>query len=534
MERVRLWYRVYEGADESVGPLLAGRLRGRAQQIALGLRLPDPNGHIDTGNAALVRLSVDEVRDPSSGIIIQQATPSGVQALMSALRAALGEADQLQATRALETFFEFKHQRMTLPEWSVQWQLNLDEAMAHSGLELNNVAKTYLYFKSSGLNQKFLDDLLLQVHGDMRRFEEVRTLMLRMAHRNIDSGSNAAHYADDASSWSAVTDMWSSDADGSNYYMDELYAWCEGDGWYSQPQPWDYDYAETYYEEWPGYGYGWNDDEILAAEDGEAQQDGNAEEFKDYCEGKGRTPTMGLGCSTCGSKWHNTHACPMNDTYKGKTPMKGKGKSKGYGKGKGTSYGGKPYRGKSYRKKGFGKSKSYGKGGYGNRQGRKGFWLEDMPKNFNDYYGGAYLLSNNSSPEKEDADKLDKVIIRDTFNEAEPLPTRRVRFSDVPEGDQADDTTTKKLNFPVTEDVGDMVFHQVRGRRVRGLLVDPAASSGLIGSEAHRDLFDSGMMPPEKASEITWGAAQTTVTGRHLRSVRPNHRQDLHPLWHRH
>jgi hypothetical protein len=157
----------------------------------------------------------------------------------------------------------------------------------------------------------------------------------------------------------------------------------------------------------------------------------------------------------------------MNDTYKGKTPMKGKGKSKGYGKGKGKSYGGKPYRGKSYGKKGFGKSKSYGKGGYGNRQGRKGFWLEDMRKNFNDYYGGAYLLSNNSLPEKEDADKLDKVIIRDTFNEVEPLPTRRVRFSDVPEGDQADDTTTKKLNFPVTEDVGEMVFHQVRGRRVR-------------------------------------------------------------------
>ena len=65
---------------------------------------------------------------------------------------------------------------MTLPERSVQWQLNLNEVMTHSGLELNNVAKTYLYFKSSGLNQKFLDDLLLQVHGDMRRFEEVRTL----------------------------------------------------------------------------------------------------------------------------------------------------------------------------------------------------------------------------------------------------------------------------------------------------------------------------------------------------------------------
>ena len=60
-ERVRLWYRVYDGADENVGPLLAGRLRGRAQQVALGLRLQDPHGHIDIGDAALVRLSVEEV-----------------------------------------------------------------------------------------------------------------------------------------------------------------------------------------------------------------------------------------------------------------------------------------------------------------------------------------------------------------------------------------------------------------------------------------------------------------------------------------
>ena len=82
---------------------------------------------------------------------------------------------------------------MSIPEWSVQWQLNLDEAITHSGLDLNNVAKTYLYFKSSGLAQKSLDDILLQVHGDMRRFDEARTLMLRMAHRNLDHGSSS-HY----------------------------------------------------------------------------------------------------------------------------------------------------------------------------------------------------------------------------------------------------------------------------------------------------------------------------------------------------
>eukprot|EP00435_Cladocopium_sp_Y103_P026047 s1176_g6.t1 len=64
LERVRMWYDIYESPDEYVGPLLAGRLRGRAQQIALTLRLPDPHGGTDIGDSALVRLSVDEVRDP--------------------------------------------------------------------------------------------------------------------------------------------------------------------------------------------------------------------------------------------------------------------------------------------------------------------------------------------------------------------------------------------------------------------------------------------------------------------------------------
>ena len=42
LERVKMWYRLYDGMDETVGPLLAGRLGGRAQKIALSLRLREP------------------------------------------------------------------------------------------------------------------------------------------------------------------------------------------------------------------------------------------------------------------------------------------------------------------------------------------------------------------------------------------------------------------------------------------------------------------------------------------------------------
>ena len=240
-----MWYRLYDGPDEAVGPLVAGRLRGRAQQIAMNLRLPDPTGHVDVGDAALVRLSVDEVRDPTTGQVVQQMIPSGVQALLNELRSAFGEAEQLQATKALETFFEFRRGRLSLQEWSVQWQINLEETIAHAGLEINQVARTYLYLKSSGLSTKAVDDLLLQVHGDMRRFEEIRTLLLRMAHRSMDGhGINPTlHYEehkmdrmdDDASSWSMVSDYWMEDPSwyDSYYYdeMDPLQVWYE-DGWY--------------------------------------------------------------------------------------------------------------------------------------------------------------------------------------------------------------------------------------------------------------------------------------------------------------
>ena len=77
------------------------------------------------------------------------------------------------------------------------------------------MAKTYLYLKSSQLGQKSIDDLLLQVHGDMRRFEELRTLLPRMAHRHPDQQTTLYEdtaeettYYDDNDSWSTVTGSW--------------------------------------------------------------------------------------------------------------------------------------------------------------------------------------------------------------------------------------------------------------------------------------------------------------------------------------
>ena len=50
-----------------IGPLIAGRLYGRASKLAMALKVPRPDGTMDIRDAALVRLAVDEAHDPVTG-----------------------------------------------------------------------------------------------------------------------------------------------------------------------------------------------------------------------------------------------------------------------------------------------------------------------------------------------------------------------------------------------------------------------------------------------------------------------------------
>ena len=50
-------------------------------KVAMALRVRRPDGTYDVGDAALVRLAVDEVVDPNTGQVIQAHIPSGVSTL---------------------------------------------------------------------------------------------------------------------------------------------------------------------------------------------------------------------------------------------------------------------------------------------------------------------------------------------------------------------------------------------------------------------------------------------------------------------
>lgn len=101
---------MFDGADAIVGPLVASRLTGRAQKLAISSKLSrlHRNG-FDIGDNAVVGLSVDEVRDPNNPQITFQPR---IQDMVS---------------RSLEAFFQSKRGKLKLQEYSVERDLRYDE-----------------------------------------------------------------------------------------------------------------------------------------------------------------------------------------------------------------------------------------------------------------------------------------------------------------------------------------------------------------------------------------------------------------------
>ncbi|CAK9111649.1 1-alkyl-2-acetylglycerophosphocholine esterase [Durusdinium trenchii] len=507
-DKLKLWYRIYDGPDESVGPLVAGRLQGRAQKIALSLRLIRPDGNYDIGDSALVRLSVDEVRDPMDpNVILQHHIPSGISALATALRAAFGQSDQEMTTTALEAFFELRRGKMSLQDYAAEWELRLEEAQVRAGLELNNVAKTYLFFRNSGLPVKFIEDVKMQIHGDMSRFDEARRLSLRISSRGDQQFS---------------TDLYASSSIGSmadnttyeDYYQDSWDSWT-WDGWHASDvyydqwvddhwadSAWSYDAwmregeeEELWYDA-QGTASEWHSPEHydMAAGD-EAEEAPAVEDYQGTNDDR---------CFVCGSKYHRAAQCPVNHGHSG-PPGKGF-----QGKGKGKK--GKSKEGFGKNRKGFkGKSKGKGKG-------------KGKPYYYDDYY--AYrrqpdhgLFATSSPTRSSSSTTTSKTIVQESpprqvgelfaWRGSAPVEEESATTPSTPPADPA----KRSLNFATTLHTSADVFHTVQGHKRRGLLIDPGAAAGLVGSETLRDIIEHCYPNAHREEAITWSDSEATITG---------------------
>ena len=500
-DRLKMWYRLYDGPDETVGPLVAGRLVGKAQTLALQLRLPRPDGATDVGSDALVRLPVDEVRDPSNPqVILQHHIPSGIQALCDKLRETFGHTDQEMASKSLEALFELRRGKLSLQEYAVEFDLRMEEAHERAGLEMNEVALFYFFFKNSGLPHRFVEDVKLQVHGDLRRYQEARSLALRMS----TTGAGETFYQDMPG---PSDEEWSWD-----------HSYWAGDGWddYGEEplDPWSSWYEDDFYDqEYPEEE--WQDDEFQVADeeggDGSYPVKGSKGKGK-----KGRGNALGVGCSVCGSKWHDASACPV------------KSKGKGHG---GHEQKGWPSKGKGYGKPRFGKGKGYG--GYGKKgfKGQKGKFRTKGWRGYAEYPDDSYYQQSKSlvghfgsdtysafpsskQPSSKSTPFFDMAKDDHDFLGRRPTVTFEEPPADDEQPEEPEQKTTKNLDlhFPVSLYAEREHFHMIGGTKRRGLLVDPGASNGLIGSETLRDLLDECLANKEKA-KVQWNYKTAQVSG---------------------
>ena len=63
--------------------------------------------------------------------------------------------------------------------------------------------------------------------------------------------------------------------------------------------------------------------------------------------------------------------------------------------------------------------------------------------------------------------------------------------------------------------IQNLSYHTIKGEKIRGLLIDPGAASGFVGSETLRDLM-AWCISEDKRED------QNNFSGRYLRRIRPN------------
>ena len=514
-DKLKLWYRICNVEDELVGPLIAGRLYGRASKVATTLRVPRPDGSYDVGDAALVRLSVDEVLDPVSGAVLQHHIPSGVQHLVAALRQAFGQQDQDLATASLERFFSLSRQgnKLSLAEYSVEFDTRYDEAHDRAGLNLNDVGKFFLWFKHSGLPSKMIDDIKLQVNGDYTRFNDARALALRISPNRHESENEIFYGHDDY--------YYGDGQDPDYYYQEELYDYGDDyDWWYGYGGEEEED-GEWIYEEgdeWDWYGYEaeeqqWTEPGLSTSAEEKQGEEGKNEIAGDYYKGKGKGGND--GCFNCGSKWHMARDCPMGEKGSGKSKgFKGKGKSKGKG-----FYRWRPrFKGKGKGKSKFGKGKSKGKG-----FGKRHWFSRTGGLEIDEGIPDTSTMTRTSATTRHvhfSNDKMERQFAH-TSSEEEDFLWRRgqqqMTSSSTTTAEEYKETKldkqhAKAFTFAVfhSKDLPHEQYFAVKGEKRHGLLIDPGAASGLVGSDTLKQLLDHCVRPCGRQDEVKFDYDRST------------------------
>ena len=185
-ERLRLWYRQTDLPTSSYGPAVAGPLVGRPFNLALALKFKIPDGRELKGDEALAWPGSSEIKDEFSGEILTPASENGLQHLLRVLTQNYGADDQQNISETLDNFFDLRRGRLSLLEYLSEHDYTYDEAENLGGLNMNNVGKSHFLLKHSGLDRTRIDHVLLLVHNDLSKYEQIKTHLMKLAKPSDD------------------------------------------------------------------------------------------------------------------------------------------------------------------------------------------------------------------------------------------------------------------------------------------------------------------------------------------------------------
>ena len=230
--------------------------------------------------------------------------------------------DQDKAWTAIDRFFSFRQSNsMDFQTYHWEWQHLYDEAETQGGLQLSEPAKCWLFWSRTSFSDKTIAELRLHVKGDLNRWREMIHLQLKICRNEYASQEQARDYKHTYNTENepdtVEDDTWPDDYDYSEYddYYDddwEEYDYDDyyDDDWYddqatnTEDDYNDYEYDETYHDDY--YGKGKNK--------GKKPYGPNSGKGKGY---GGKRPE-GQQCTHCGSRWHDSNNCPLNQNDKNK------------------------------------------------------------------------------------------------------------------------------------------------------------------------------------------------------------------------
>ena len=141
---IQIWYRLTDFTDEQVRPAVAGRLQGRANSLALELRVTRQDGTVLVGDSALAFPGETATQHAA-------AVKAGLQALLEVLARHYGIEPEAQTAQHIDDFLDLRRGSKDLNTYLVEFDYRYDHARSSAGLVINNVGLSHLLLKHLSL-----------------------------------------------------------------------------------------------------------------------------------------------------------------------------------------------------------------------------------------------------------------------------------------------------------------------------------------------------------------------------------------------